>query len=306
MDIRESILDTIGRTPLVRLRRIFRKPGVEILLKLEGFNPMGSLKDRIAVWMARKALESGALKPGMTLVESSSGNTGIGLAMVAAALGMKALIAMSKKVSVERRKMMRALGAELVLVDGGSDEAWGKADEIAASDSKKYFRIHQYKSPANALCHYETTGPEIWEQTGGKVDAVVITLGTTGTLMGAGRFLKEKNPKLKIVTVEPSPVNTQQGIRNLRTQRVPDIFEGSLIDHRWETQDEEAYTLARRLALEEGVFAGISSGSCLAGTIRYAGMISRGVIVAVLPDRGEKYLSTPLFDGKGDPAVEAT
>lgn len=296
MDIHESICDTIGRTPMVRIRRLFRKPGVEILAKIEGANPMGSVKDRIAVWMVKKAIEAGELKPGMTLVESSSGNTGIGLAMAGAALGYAVLVTMSKNVSLERRQMLRALGAELVLVDGGSDEAWDKADEIAASDPARYFRVHQYRSPYNAQCHYETTGPEIWEQTGGRVDAVVITIGTTGTLVGAGRFLKEKKPGLKIVTVEPTPENTQQGLRNLKVQRVPEIFDASLIDHRWETGDEEAYQMARRLAREEGIFAGISSGSCMAAAVRYAARVGRGVIVAVLPDRGEKYLSTPLWN----------
>jgi len=300
MDIRDSICDTIGRTPIVRIRKLFRKRGVEILAKLEGANPMGSVKDRIAVWMLKKGIAKGEIRPGMTLVESSSGNTGIGLAMAGAALGYPVLITMSKKASVERRQMLAAMGAEVVLVDGGSDDAWDKADEIAASHRKRYFRIHQYKSPYNAQCHYETTGPEIWEQTGGRVDAVVITIGTTGTLVGAGRFLKEKNPKLKIVTVEPTAVNTQQGLRNLKTQRVPEIFDASLIDYRWETADEEAYTLARRLAREEGIFAGISSGSCLAGAIRYAGQIAKGEIVAVLPDRGEKYLSTPLYRRSGE------
>lgn len=300
MDIKPDICATVGETPLVRINRIFQKPGVSMLAKLEGFNPMGSVKDRIAVWMVEKAERAGELKPGMTLVESSSGNTGIGLAMVGAAKGYKVVITMAKKASVERRQMLRAMGAELVLVDGGSDEAWDQADAIAASDKKKYFRIHQYKSPNNALAHYESTGPELWRQTGGTIDWVVITLGTTGTLMGLGRFLKEKDPKIQIATVEPAKVNTQQGLRNMKHQRRPEIFDERMIDWRMETTDEEAYPLARRLAAEEGIFGGISAGSAMAGAIRVAQKIDRGVIVVVIPDRGEKYLSTPLWGGLGE------
>jgi cysteine synthase B len=295
MDIKPSICATVGATPLVRIQRMFQKPGVDILAKLEGFNPMGSVKDRIAVWMVEKAEQAGELKPGMTIVESSSGNTGIGLAMVGAAKGYRVLITMAKKVSVERRQMLRALGAELVLVDGGSDDAWDKADEIAASDPKKYFRANQYRSPYNALAHYETTGPELWQQTGGKIDWLVITLGTTGTLMGLARFFKEKGSKVNIATVEPTPVNTQQGLRNIRHQRRPEIFDESVIDWRMEVTDEEAYPLARALATQEGIFGGISSGSAMAGAIAVAKKIDHGVIVVILPDRGEKYLSTPLY-----------
>lgn len=299
MDIRDSINDTIGRTPMVRIRRCWRKPGVEICVKLEGFNPMGSVKDRIAVWMLRKAEASGALKPGMTIVESSSGNTGIGLAMAAAATGYRVIVTMPKKVSVERRRILRALGAELVLVDGGSDEAWDRADEIAAADPEMYFRMEQYSSSYNVDCHYRTTGPEIWEQTGGRIDALVVALGTTGTYMGAGRYLKERKPDLKIVTVEPTRENKQQGLRNIRYQRVPPIFDPALIDFRWETTDEEAYGWARRLAREEGIFGGISSGSCMAAAVRFGELADSGRIVAILPDRGEKYLSTDLWDAPG-------
>lgn len=297
MDIKPDICATVGHTPLVRINRLVPKPGIDILAKLEGFNPMGSVKDRIAVWMIEKAEKAGELKPGMTIVESSSGNTGIGLAMVGAAKGYKVLITMAKKASVERRQMLRAMGAELLLVDGGSDDAWDKADEIAAADPKKYYRAHQYKSPYNALAHYEATGPELWRQTDGRIDWVVITLGTTGTLMGLGKFLKEKDPKIKIATVEPTKVNTQQGLRNIRYQRRPDIFDEAMIDLRLETTDEEAYPLARRLASEEGIFGGISAGSAMAGALRVAEKLDRGVIVVIIPDRGEKYLSTPLYGG---------
>ena len=304
MDIRDSILDTIGRTPLIRISRIFRKEGVEILAKHEGLNPCGSVKERIALSMIEGAEREGKLTKEMTLVESSSGNTGIGLAMVAAVKGYRCLITMARKVSMERRKMLRSLGADLVLVDGGSDEAWDKADEIAESDSKKYFRIHQYRSPHNIRTHYETTGPEIWEQTGGRVDVFVATLGTTGTIVGAGRYLKEKNPALRIVSVEPTEKHEQQGIRNLTANRVPEIWDDSIVDQRMICEDADAFRLARELARREGIFAGISSGTAVWAAIEQAKRLDRGVVVTVLPDRGEKYMSTPLFDCRDDPQVE--
>ena len=295
-DIRNSILDTVGRTPLVRINRIFRKPGVEILAKLEAFNPCGSVKERIAVSMLEGAERDGLLRPGMTLVESSSGNTGIGLAMAAAVKGYKCVITMARKASRERRQVVRAFGAELRLVDGGSDEAWDKADEIAASDPKKYFRIHQYRMKDNVRTHYETTAPEIWEQTGGKVDVLVATLGTTGTIVGCSRYLREKNPKVRIVSVEPTPENQQEGIRNLTAQRTPEIWEPASVDERMICEDEPAFRLARELASKEGIFAGISSGSALWGAIEQAKRLDRGNVVVILPDSGAKYLSTKLFE----------
>ena len=300
-DIRNSILDTVGRTPLVRLNRIFRKPGVEILAKLEAFNPCGSVKERIAVSMLQGAERDGLLKPGMTLVESSSGNTGIGLAMAAAVKGYKCLITMAKKASRERRQLIRAFGAELRLVDGGSDEAWDLADEIAAGDPRKYFRIHQYRMKYNVQTHYETTGPEIWEQTGGKVDVFVATLGTTGTIVGCSRFFREKNPKVRIVSVEPTPTNEQEGIRNITSQRTPEIWDPSAVDERMICNDEPAFRLARELAMQEGIFSGTSSGSALWGAIEQARRLDRGTVVVIFPDGGSKYLSTKLFDVADDP-----
>jgi cysteine synthase len=304
-DIKNSILETVGRTPLVRINRIFRKPGVEILAKLEGFNPCGSVKERIAVSMLEGAERDGTLKPGMILVESSSGNTGIGLAMAAAVKGYKCLITMAKKASKERRQIIRAFGADLVLVDGGSDQAWDKADEIAASDPKKYFRIHQYRMKDNIETHYQTTGPEIWEQTGGKVDVFVATLGTTGTVVGCSRYLREKNPKVRIVSVEPTPKNEQEGIRNLTAQRTPEIWDPASVDERMISEDEPSFRLARELATKEGIFAGISSGSALWGAIEQAKRLERGNVVVILPDNGSKYLSTKLFGFGDDPQVNA-
>jgi cysteine synthase len=211
---------------------------------------------------------------------------------------------MAKKASKERRQYIRAFGTDLVLVDGGSDQAWDKADEIAASDPKKYFRIHQYKSRYNVDVHYRTTGPEIWDQTGGRIDVFVVSLGTTGTVVGAGRYLRERNPKVRVVSVEPTPKNEQQGIRNITVQRVPEIWDPSAVDERMVSQDEDAFRLARELATQEGIFAGISSGSVMWAAIEQARGLEKGVVVAVLPDRGEKYLSTPLFSFKDDPQVQ--
>lgn len=299
-DIRNSILETVGRTPLVRINRIFRKTGVQILAKLEGFNPCGSVKERIAVAMLEGAEREGSLKPGMTLVESSSGNTGVGLAMAAAVKGYPCLITMGRKASRERRQYIRAFGAEVVLVDGGSDDAWDKADEIAASDPGRYFRIHQYRMKYNVQTHYETTGPELWEQTGGKIDLFVATLGTTGTVVGCSRYLRERNPKVRIVSVEPSPENEQEGIRNLNSQRTPEIWDPGAVDERMICADEPAFRLARELATKEGIFAGISSGSAVWGAIEQAKRLDQGTIVVILPDSGSKYLSTKLFDAMGD------
>jgi len=304
-DIRNSILETVGGTPLVRLSRVFRKPGVDILAKLEGFNPCGSVKERVALSMIEGAEQEGALRPGMTLVESSSGNTGIGLAMAAAVKGYRCLITLPRKASRERRQYIRAFGADLLLVDGGSDLAWDRADEIAASDPIRYFRIHQYRMRYNADIHFRTTGPEIWDQTGGRVDVFVATLGTTGTLMGCSRFLRLKNPAVKIVSVEPSTSNEQEGLRNLASQRTPEIWDPALVDERMICEDGPAFRLARELPLREGIFAGISSGSALWGAIEQAQRLSQGNVVVIFPDSGSKYLSTRLFSFADDPQVNA-
>ena len=294
-DIRGSVLECVGQTPLIRLRRVFRKEGVDLLAKHEGFNPGGSVKERIAVAMLEGSERAGLLRRGMTVVESSSGNTGVGLAMAAAVKGYACLITMSTKASVERRQLIRAFGAQLVLVEGGSDEAWDRADAIAAGDPAKFFRIHQYRMAANVDVHFRTTGPEIWEQTGGKVDVLVATLGTTGTIVGCSRFLRQKNPRIRIVSVEPAPTNEQEGIRNLASQRVPPIWDPAAVDERRVCEDEPAYRLARELARKEGIFAGTSSGSALWAAIEESKRLDRGTVVLILPDNGYKYLSTRLF-----------
>ena len=296
--IGELILETIGNTPLVRINRLNPNPQVTIYAKLEGFNPLGSVKERIALSMVEGAERDGLLTKDRVIVESSSGNTGIGLAMVGAVKRYKILATMSERVSVERVQMLRALGAEVVLTSaaGGSDEAWDKADEIAHSDLEKYLRLNQYTNRYNPLVHYETTGEEIWRQTGGKVDVLVIGLGTTGTIMGAGRKLREYNPRLHIVAVEPQPKHQQQGLRNMETSRLPPILDWRLIDERMVVLDEDAFHMARSLCREEGLFVGISAGTAMYAAAEVAKHMREGIIVTLFPDRGEKYLSTTLFE----------
>jgi cysteine synthase len=296
--IGELILETIGNTPMVRINHLNPNPNVTIYAKLESFNPLGSVKERIALSMIEGAERDGVLTKDKVIVESSSGNTGIGLALVGVTKGYKVLITMSERASVERVQMLKILGAEVVLTSaaGGSDEAWDKADEIAHTDPARYLRLNQYTNPYNPLVHYETTGEEIWRQTEGKVDALVVGLGTTGTIMGAGRRLREYNPRLRIVAVEPQPKHQQQGLRNMETSRIPPILDWRLIDERIVVLDEDAFRTARRLCREEGLFMGISAGTAVYAAAEVAKGMSEGTIVTVLPDRGEKYLTTNLFD----------
>jgi cysteine synthase len=283
---------------LVRINRLCPNPRTTIYAKLEGFNPLGSVKERIALAMIEGAERDGTLTRDKVIVESSSGNTGIGLAMVGAMRGYKVLITMSKKVSFERLQILRALGAEVVMTsaEGGSDEAWDKADEIARSDPARYVRLNQYTNRYNPLSHYQTTAEEIWQQSGGRVDVLIVGLGTTGTIVGAGRRLREYNPNLYIVAVEPQPKHQQQGLRNMETSRLPAILDWRLIDERLVVTDEEAFRMARALCREEGLFVGISAGTAMHAAAEVARRLAQGTIVVVFPDRGEKYLSTDLFE----------
>jgi S-sulfo-L-cysteine synthase (O-acetyl-L-serine-dependent) len=296
--IGELILDTVGNTPLVRINHLNPNPNVIIYAKLEGFNPLGSVKERIALSMIEGAERDGLLTKDKIIVESSSGNTGIGLAMVGAMKGYKVLVTMSERASTERVQMLRVLGAEVVLTSaaGGSDEAWDKADEIARNEPTRYLRLNQYTNRYNPLVHYETTGEEIWRQTEGRVDVLVVGLGTTGTIMGAGRRLRDYNPRLRIVAVEPQPKHQQQGLRNMETSRIPPILDWRLIDERLVVLDEDAFRMARRLCQEEGLFVGISAGTAIHAAGEVAKGMPGGTIVTLLPDRGEKYLTTDLFD----------
>ena len=301
----DSILETVGRTPLVRLRRLLPEDGVRLWAKLEGFNPAGSVKERIVLRIVEEAERDGRLRPGMTLLESTSGNTGIGLAMVGAVKGYPVVITMAQKVSVERRQMLRALGADIVFTSpaGGSDEAWDIADRMEAESPGTYFRIGQYVNPDNPAAHYHGTAREIWEQSGGSIDWLVLTLGTCGTLVGMARRLKELRPGVRVVSVEPQTKHTQQGLRNMSEARLPPIMDWGLVDERMVVSDEDAYRAARDLARREGILGGISSGTALHAALAVARREGRGDVVTLLPDRGEKYLSTPLFPPGPEPAA---
>ncbi len=299
MLISKSILDTIGNTPLVKINKLNPYKNVTIYAKLEGLNPGGSVKDRTALYLISKAEEAGVLTNDKVILEPTSGNTGIGFAMVASVKGFKTLIVLPENVSVERRQILKAFGAELVLspAEKGTDGAIDKAKEILDENPDKYIMLDQFSNKNNILAHYETTGREIIEQTDGDVDYFVAGIGTSGTLMGAGKRLKEYNANIKVIAVEPVLNHKQQGLKNLKEAHVPAIFNRDNIDDIVEVEDDNAFSLARQLASEEGIFVGISSGSALAGALQVARRIEKGTIVTIFPDSGFKYLSTKgLFD----------
>ena len=292
-----SILDSVGNTPLVELTKVNPNPKIRLMAKLEGSNPGGSVKDRIALAMIRDGIDRGALNGGRTILEATSGNTGIGLAMVGASLGYRVRLTMPKCVSLERRRVLEALGADLVLTEAcqGTDGAIREAHRILEANPELYFMPNQFENPANVMAHYSTTGPEIWEQTGGEVAAFVAGLGTTGTVMGAGQRLKEYNPAIRIIAVEPILGHKVQGLKNMQESIVPTIFDPSKLDEKFTVQDEDAFQTTRRLALEEGLFVGMSSGAAAYAAIRTAQDMESGTLVVLLPDRGDRYLSTNLF-----------
>jgi cysteinyl-tRNA synthetase len=293
----DDVLQLIGNTPLVSLRRINPNPKVELWAKLEGCNPGGSVKDRIALSMIEAAEESGELKPGMTVLEATSGNTGIGLAMVSAIKGYKLLLTMSEAVSVERRKILAAYGAEFLLTPGrlGTDGAIERAYDLADEHPERYVLVDQYNNPANPLAHYKGTAPEIWEQTEGRITHFVAALGTTGTVMGCSRRLKEFNPDVQVIAVEPRLDHKLQGLKSLKEAYVPGIFDKSLVDEKIEIADEDAFETSRRLAKDAGMLLGMSSGASLFVALELAKDMREGVMVLILPDFGERYLSTNLF-----------
>jgi S-sulfo-L-cysteine synthase (O-acetyl-L-serine-dependent) len=292
-----SILDCIGNTPLARLDRINPNPKVRIFAKLEGNNPGGSIKDRIAWYMVKTAEEQGKLKNDSTILEATSGNTGIGLAMVGTARGYKVTLVMPTCVSHERRKVLEAFGAELILSPGheGTDGAIRLAHKIYDEHRNGYFMPNQFDNQANVMAHYETTGKEVYEQTKGEVSVFVAGMGTTGTLMGAGKRLKEYNRSITILGIEPNLGHKIQGLKNMTEAIVPKIFDPRALDERRLVQDDDAFNTTRRLALEEGLFVGMSSGAAMWGALRKAREMKEGTIVVILPDRGDRYLSTALF-----------
>ena len=290
-----TIESSVGNTPLVRLQRL---PGVTsniILAKLEGNNPAGSVKDRPALSMIRRAEERGEIKPGDTLIEATSGNTGIALAMAAAIRGFRMVLIMPENLSVERRASMRAYGAELILVtrEQGMEGARDMALRMEAEGRGKV--LNQFANPDNPRAHYETTGPEIWRDTAGRVSHFVSAMGTTGTIMGTAQFLREQQPRPQIIGVQPAEGASIPGIRRWPPEYVPEIFDPSLVDREMDVTQDEAEVMTRRLAAEEGIFSGISSGGAMAAALRLSQEVENAVIVAIVCDRGDRYLSTGVF-----------
>ena len=307
----QNVMEIMGRTPLMELERIRESFGLKakLLGKLEGMNPAGSAKDRIAKAMVEEAESRGLLKPGATIIEPTSGNTGIGLAAVAAARGYRLILTMPETMSVERRNLLKAYGADIVLTEGakGMSGAVEKARELAETIPGGWI-AGQFENPENARAHYETTGPEIWEDTGGKVDYFVAGVGTGGTLTGTGRYLKERNPDVKIIAVEPalSPLLSQgiagpHGLQGIGANFIPQVLDTAVYDRIMTVTDQDAYEMGRMMARKEGYLVGISSGAALWAACQIA-REQKGQgkhIVVILPDTGERYLSTPLFEEEG-------
>ena len=292
-----SILDAIGNTPIVEINKLNPNPSVRLLAKLEYFNPGGSVKDRAALAMIEAAEKSGELTPQKTVIEPTSGNTGIGLALVCTVKGYRLLLVMSDAVSIERQKILKARGADILLTPGhlGTDGAIEEAYRLARENSAIYFLPDQFNNEANWKAHYDGTAEEIWRQTSGKITAFVATMGTTGTLMGVSRKLKEYDPSIQIVGVEPYLGHKIQGLKNMKEAYCPEIFDKQRLDMKFNVADEDAYEMARRLAKEEGIFVGMSSGAAMAGACRVAEKMTGGTLVVLFPDNGERYLSTSLF-----------
>ncbi len=295
--IKDNILESIGNTPMVKINHLCPNPNVLIAAKLEGNNPGGSIKDRPALHMIEMAEKSGELTKDKIIIEPTSGNTGIGLAMVAAVKGYKLVVTMSEWMSMERRKTLSAFGAEIILTPGekGTDGAIEKAHELCKSNPDLYYMPNQFANENNYMAHYEKTTMEIWEQTEGKITHFVAGMGTTGTLMGISRRLKELNPDIQIIGVEPNMSHKVQGLKNMEEAIVPEIYDISRLDRKVRINDEDAFDMARLLARKEGIFSGISAGAAMHVAVETAREIDRGLIVVIIPDRGDKYLSTDLF-----------
>ena len=293
-----SLRDAIGHTPLIELTNLGALfPRIKLFAKWEGANPGGSVKDRPALFMVDKAERDGLLTREKVIVEPTSGNTGIALAMLGAVSGYRVKLFMPSCVSVERRRILEAFGAEVVLTPAceGTDGAILRARALAASDPSIYFMPDQFSNPANPESHYRTTGPEIWEQTEGRITHFVAGIGSTGTLMGVSRALKEFSSQVEIVGIEPPPGHRIQGLKNLSEAIVPRIYDSQRIDRKITVNDEEAYEMTRALVTREGIFAGMSSGAALAGALKLMKDLEGGTLVVLFPDRGDRYLSTTLF-----------
>ena len=293
----KTIEDTVGNTPLVRLQRLPGQTSNVLLAKLEGNNPAGSVKDRPALSMVVEAEKRGAIKPGDTLIEATSGNTGIALAMAAAMRGYKMILVMPEHLSLERRQTMRAFGAEIVLTPkaGGMETARDVAERMRAEG--KGIILDQFANPDNPLAHYKGTGPELWRETEGRITHFVSSMGTTGTIMGAGRFLKEKNPAIRIIGCQPEEGSQIPGIRKWPEAYLPKIYDAKRVDRLIYVSQADAEDMARRLASEEGMFVGISSGGACAVALRVSREVENATIVFIACDRGDRYLSTGVFPG---------
>jgi S-sulfo-L-cysteine synthase (O-acetyl-L-serine-dependent) len=291
----ESILDLIGNTPLVAIKRVLPKSGAAVFGKMEGHNPGGSVKDRAALSMIKGAFDRGELKPGTRLLEATSGNTGIALAMIASHYGIPITLIMPDNSTQERIDTMRAFGAELILTPADKTIEYSRemADEMLQRGG--YYMLNQFANPDNPAAHYRTTGPEIWRDTGGKITHFISSMGTTGTIMGVSKYLKEQNPDIQIIGVQPEEGVNIPGIRRWSPAFLPKIYEPARVDRIIDITREEATTMARRLAREESVFAGMSSGGAVAAAAKLLGEINQGLVVCILCDRGDRYLSSDLF-----------
>ena len=291
----KTIEDTVGNTPLVQLKRIPAQTTNVILAKLEGNNPAGSVKDRPAMSMVVRAEARGDIKPGDTLIEATSGNTGIALAMAAAMRGYRLILIMPEHLSIERRQVMRAFGAEIILTPkaGGMEAARDLSERMR--DERKGTILDQFANPDNPLAHYETTGPEIWRDTNGAITHFVASMGTTGTIMGVSRYLREKNPNIQIIGAQPTEGSQIPGIRKWPVEYLPKIYKPGSVDRLEYVSQADAEEMTRRLAREEGIFAGISSGGNLVVALRIASELKNATIVSIVCDRGDRYLSTGVF-----------
>ncbi len=294
----ENILQTIGNTPMVKINKLSKNKDIEIFAKLEGQNPTGSIKDRIALKMIEQAEAEGLLFKGKTIIEATSGNTGIGLALVALIKGYDIEIVMSESVSIERRKILQAYGAKLILTntENGTDGAIKIAKEKKDNNPEKYFLPDQFSNKFNKIAHYKTTAEEIWKQANGKIDYFVSSLGTSGTIMGVGKALKENNPKIKIVEAHPVKGHYIQGLKNMEEAIIPAIYNPEEIDETVFVESELAFSTAREIIKKEGIFVGMSSGAAMYAALEISKKIEKGRIIVIFPDRAEKYLSTKLFE----------
>jgi cysteine synthase B len=301
----ESVLDLIGDTPLVEIRKIAHgvSSAVRLFAKLEGFNPGGSVKDRAALKMVREGIRSGKLVQGKTILDSTSGNTGIALAMIGRALGFPVELVMPSNVSLERKRIIHAYGAKIIYSDPleGSDGAIRHCRKILEQNPEKYFKPDQYFNPMNPQAHYETTGPEIFRQTDGEITHFVAGIGTSGTIMGAGRFLKEKNPRIRVIAVEPDDaLHGLEGLKHMASSIVPGIYHEAELDEKISVSTEDAYAMVYRLSQEEGILVGQSAGAAMHATLQVARKLRAGTLVTVFPDFGDKYLTTNLWVGWRD------